>query len=538
MIIDLMNAARQESPEENVRLEQTHISFVIIGSRVVYKIKKPVHFGFLDFSTLEKRFFYCKQELELNRRLSPQLYLDVVEVRRRDEKYFFGGSGETVDYAVKMKRIPEERMMLHLLKEGKLETEMIDRVAERIAIFHSRARHGEKIAAFGEPRMIVRNVEENFSQTRKYIGRSISRKQYDAIVKYSHSFMKKERALILKRVAEGRIRDCHGDIHMEHVCISDRIYIYDCIEFNDRFRYCDVASDMAFLAMDLDYHHRSDLSERLVESYIEASGDEEIRRLINFYKCYRAYVRGKVDSMELDDPSLDEESREKAKDIAARYFQLACRYALKGLAGNMLVITCGLIGSGKSAVAAVLAEKTGFHVLRSDEIRKEIAGAAREEHRYEAFGRGIYSKAFFDRTYGALFKRGRALLEKGEGVILDASFTDPKYRDQAFALANELGVPFLVIECRCSDDEIRKRLENRVSEGSDVSDGRWDIYRKQKAATGKVEMIPGSEHIIIDTEKNLNENIKGILCHMERLGSKGGGQAFLYNRIISVILFL
>lgn len=523
MISDLMNAAQEESPEEKVRLEQTHISFVIIGSQFVYKIKKPVDFGFLDFSTLQKRAFYCKQELELNRRLSPQLYLDVVEIKKKNGKYFFGDEGETVDYAVKMKRIPEDRMMLHLLKEGKLDRGMIDRVAQRIALFHSRARHDENIAGYGAPPMIARNVEENFSQTNKYIGRSISQKQYDAIVKYSRSFMGKERELFLKRMAAGRIRDCHGDIHMEHVCIADEVYIYDCIEFNDRFRYCDVASDMAFLAMDLDFHHRNDLSERLVECYMEASGDQEIKRLINFYKCYRAYVRGKVDSLELDDPSLDEETRENVREIAARYFHLAYRYASRGLEGNMLVITCGLIGTGKSTLAAVLAEKTGFHILRSDEIRKEIAGVAREEHRYEAFGGGIYSKVYFERTYEALFKRGKALLEKGEGVILDASFTESKYRAQAFELAKELDVPFLVIECICSDEEIRKRLEKRVSEGSDVSDGRWEIYRKQKAATGRMEKIPGSEHIIIDTEKDLNENMKVILFHIERLGSERGG---------------
>ncbi|MDH3975852.1 MAG: AAA family ATPase [Deltaproteobacteria bacterium] len=516
MITDLMAAAEQENSAASIELVQTHISFVIIGDRTVYKIKKPVDFGFLDFSTLEKRAFYCKQELDLNRRLSPQIYLDVVEVKKREGKHFFGGPGETVDYAVKMKRIPEERMMLNLLKEGVIDRGVIALVAKVIARFHSQAAHNENIAEFGDPRMIARNMEENFSQTRKYIGRSLSQKQYDSIVKYTEGFMAKKKDLFLKRMAEGKIRDCHGDIHMEHVCITNRVYIYDCIEFNDRFRYSDVAADIAFLAMDLDYHHRSDLSKELVACYIAASGDEEIRPLINFYKCYRAYVRGKVDSFELDDSSLHEEELEAARKMAESYFELAGRYASKGLKGEILIITCGLMGVGKSTIAAAIAEKKGFQVLRSDEIRKEIAGIAGEERRHETFGEGIYSEDYFNKTYEALFKKAKRLLEKGEGVILDASFKKSPYRLQALELANGLDIPFLLVECICRDEEVKRRLEERVSEGSDISDGRWEIYEKQKKTFERIKEIPASEHIIIDTEEELERNIKNVLFNIEK----------------------
>lgn len=520
MITDLMEAAKEESKGGEVHLEQTHISFVIIGESIVYKIKKPVNFGFLDFSTLEKRAFYCRQELELNRRLSPQIYLSVVEIKKREGAYYFDGEGETVDYAVRMKRIPEDRMMLNLLTEGKIDRNNIALVARVIARFHSQANHNKEIAQFGSPQVIAGNVEENFSQTRKYIGLSLSQKQYDTIEKYSKDFMEKKGSLLLERMEEGKIRDCHGDIHMEHVCISDQIYIYDCIEFNDRFRYSDVAADLAFLAMDLDYHHRSDLSRVLVDSYIEASGDEKMRPLVNFYKCYRAYVRGKVDSFELDDVSLNKEELKNAKKLAESYFQLAYRYAVNELKGKILIATCGLIGSGKSTVAAVIAEKKGFHVLRSDEIRKEIAGVAKEEHHYEEFGQGIYTGDFFDKTYEELFNRARDLIEKGESVILDASFKECEYRLQALDLANELGIPFLLVECVCPDEEIKKRLEKRVNEKSDVSDGRWEIYKKQKEAFEVIKKIPGSEHIIIDTEEELLDNIDNILFNIERICSK------------------
>jgi len=520
MITDLMEAAKEENSSDSIELIQTHISFVIIGDKTVYKIKKPVDFGFLDFSTLEKRGYYCRQELDLNRRLSPQIYLDVVDVKMRDGKHFFDGHGDIVDYAVKMKRIPQERMMLNLLKEGTVDRGMIYLVAKAIAHFHLKARHNGEIAEYGSPQTIADNVEENFSQTEKYIGRSISREQYDIVANYSRRFMEKNKTLFIKRVDNGKVRDCHGDIHMEHVCITDRIYIYDCIEFNERFRYSDVAADIAFLAMDLDYHHRSDLSKALVDSYIEASGDEEIRSLIDFYKCYRAYVRGKVDSFELDDSSLNVDELEGARKMAESYFELACRYASKGLKGEMLIVTCGLIGAGKSTVAAALAEKKGYHLLRSDEIRKEIAGVAKDDHRHEAFGEGIYSKDFFDKTYEELFKRARALLENGEGVILDASFKESRFRVQAFEMANEMEIPFLLVECICSDEEIRRRLFKRMTNGSDVSDGRWEIYQEQKKAFERINKIPGSEHIMIDTERDLERNLRDILFDIEKTGNK------------------
>lgn len=324
----LRREAYSESPSE-VRLVQTHISYVIITDRFVYKIKKPVNFGFLDFTSLGKRHFYCRRELELNRRLSPDIYLDVVEIRKRGSEFHYNGKGTVADYAVKMKRLPEERLMLDLLKKGKIDNNMIDRVAATIADFHNSARTNTIIAGYGETDVIKKNMEENFTQTVKYIDKTISKDSYERIKRYAENFIIEKADLLLHRMKEGKIKDCHGDIHMEHVCIADKIYIYDCIEFNDRFRYGDVASDMAFLAMDLDFHGKPDLSRRFAESYAEAADDRDIDELVNFYKCYRAYIRGKVDSFEIDDRNLSVEEKEEAMTKARRYFDLALEYACR-----------------------------------------------------------------------------------------------------------------------------------------------------------------------------------------------------------------
>lgn len=327
MISDLISASTfQESPSQ-VELIQTHISFIILTDIYVYKIKKPVNLGFLDFSTIEKRHFYCLRELELNRRLSSDIYIGLLEIRKREDHFFYDGQGELVDYAIKMRRIPEDLMMLNLIKNGAVDLQMVGSVARTIADFHQNAQRGDTISAFGRPEMIRENIKENFLQTERYIGKTVSHEKYYALKEYALDFIKQNGSLFKKRMNEGKIRDCHGDIHMEHVCIADKIYIYDCIEFNDRFRYGDVASDISFLAMDLDFHEEKKLSDGFVESYIKASGDEEIMLLIDFYKCYRACVRGKVDSFELDDHSLGKEEKEEAGKIARKYFDLAYCYA-------------------------------------------------------------------------------------------------------------------------------------------------------------------------------------------------------------------
>lgn len=322
--IDLMSKDAYPEPIDNVELIQTHISYVFVTDAHVYKIKKPVNFGFLDFSTLEKRKYYCEMEVELNKRLSPDIYLGVLPITKDGITVKIDGKGETIDYAVKMNRIPMEKLMIKLLTENLLTRQMVSHVARRIASFHAEAAASNEIDHFGSIEMIRANTDENFAQTEKYVGRSITRPQYDVIRTYTVDYLNNRSDLFNRRIAEGKIKDCHGDLHLEHICITDPIGIFDCIEFNERFRYSDTAADIAFLAMDLDFHGRMDLSKALMEAYVKFSGDKGALDLINFYKVYRAYVRGKVISFRLDSP--DTKVQEEALRTAQKYFTLAETY--------------------------------------------------------------------------------------------------------------------------------------------------------------------------------------------------------------------
>jgi aminoglycoside phosphotransferase family enzyme len=292
-------------PKE-VEVIETHISLVFLTRKYVYKVKKPVDFGFLDFTSLDKRKYFCEQEVKLNRRLSPDIYLGVVEITLDRDRISFNGKGHVEEYAVQMKRIPEELLLNKLLEKGQVDREMMGALSERLGRFYASAETNEHIKSFGKPERVKQDTDENFEQTGKYIGVVISKPIYEEIQKKTDEFFRTREALFRRRIVSDRIRDCHGDLRLEHIFWGKEIAIFDCVEFNERFRYTDVAADIGFLAMDLDYHGREDLSEHLIRSYIEKSGDQELKKILDFYKCYRAYVRGKVESFRLDDPNIPE----------------------------------------------------------------------------------------------------------------------------------------------------------------------------------------------------------------------------------------
>jgi aminoglycoside phosphotransferase family enzyme len=322
----LLKPEAYEEEVEQIELKQTHISFVFLTRNFVYKIKKAVDFGFLDFLTLEKRHFFCEKEVELNRRLCGDMYIGVVPINRSDV-IKINGEGETIEYAVKMKRIPEEKIMTRLLEDGRVDKKAIDRLAKTIAEFHLKAETSKKIGEFGSLPTIEKNWRENFKQTEEFIDKTISIESYRLIHERTKDFIKKNRAFFSKRISEKRIRECHGDIHSGNIFIADKIYVFDAIEFNDRFRYSDVAADVAFLTMDLDFKNRADFSSFFIKRYVEYSGDKDLEKVLNFYKCYRAYVRGKVISFILKDPSVDKEDKSIATKEAKAYFDLATDYA-------------------------------------------------------------------------------------------------------------------------------------------------------------------------------------------------------------------
>jgi aminoglycoside phosphotransferase family enzyme len=317
-----------DHPAENIQLVQTHISFVLLAGDFVYKFKKPVDFGFLDFSTLEKRKYCCEQELLLNRRLCPDIYLGLVAITREGDGFALNGSGKIVEYGVKMQRMPEEKMMVNLIQQGQVGRKQIDNLVDKLVPFYQQADRNEEIDGFGRAESVAVNVLENFEQTEGFIGGgAIDQDCFDRIADWSREFLSRE-VIFNARVRGGYIRDCHGDLYSANICLADKVYIYDCIEFNRRFRYCDVASDIAFLAMDLDFHGLQDLSVYCIDQFCERSDDTSLKNMLNFYKCYRAYVRGKIGLFTASDPAVDEGVKKSCIEAAEKYFALAEGYTL------------------------------------------------------------------------------------------------------------------------------------------------------------------------------------------------------------------
>jgi len=493
---------------ESVNVLQTHISFVALTGRYAYKVKKPVNFGFLDFSTLEKRKYYCEEEIRLNRRLCPDIYLDVVPITLEDNKMVLGGSGQVVDYAVKMKEFPQKQIMTKLLQQGKVNEGTIDSICNILVDFYISGESTENIKQYGSIESVRKNTDENFEQTESVVDITIPKETYDYIQGATDMLYRKRGDVFNRRIKEGHIRDCHGDLHSGNIVVSDKIYIFDCIEFNKRFRYCDVASDIGFLAMDLDFLNHPYLSSYLIKRYVEKSGDKSIFDVLNFYKCYRAYVRGKVIGFKLDDPNIDEKEKQEIVETAKKYFDLSHYYASLfsldlQINKPLLFIVSGLTGTGKSTVSLKLAIDYYAHRINTDTIRKELAGIDKFEKHLDAINTGLYSPEKIDYTYEKVMEKAASLLKKGENVVLDATFQKEKYRNMARKIAKENNALFIPIQCTCPDDVAKKWLEERLKKKT-VSDGRWEVYLSQKKT---FEPFTSEEiHIEIDTSKESYES--------------------------------
>jgi aminoglycoside phosphotransferase family enzyme/predicted kinase len=488
---------------------QTHISYVFLAGAEVYKVKKPVRFSFVDFSTLERRRHFCHEEVRLNRRLAPQVYLGVVAICRAGATYRLGPEEDdaAVEYAVRMRRLPADRILDRLLERGEVGPSMIDRLARRLAEFHRQADTGPQVTANGDVAAIAAVLEDNFAGMRPFHGATIAAADDGAIQEFSQEFLRQREPLFRRRQAEHRIRDCHGDLHTEHICFDGEPVIFDCIEFNAKFRYCDTASEIAFLAMDLGYHHRPELARQLVSAYAAHANDPELPGLVPFYQCYRAYVRGKVDSLKSAEEEVEPAERERARVSAQRHFALAYRYTWAYR--PCVVVIAGLSGTGKSAVANALAARTGFAHINSDVVRKQLAGLAPETHANAAYDSGLYSAEHSRRTYASMLAAAAEHLEAGRGVILDATFQRRLDREAARALARNHAVPFLLAECRCREDELRRRLEMRRGRGG-PSDADWNVYLEQRRRYEAIADNERQDALLIDTTGPLAESSNAV----------------------------
>jgi uncharacterized protein len=470
LIEALSDPAAYPHPAGRVEVRQTHISVVFLAGEYAYKVKKPVVLGFVDFSTPEARLHFCQEEVRLNRRLAPDVYLGVVRVTRDGGAVRVEGQGETVEHAVKMRRLPEGATLLGYLRRGELTRGVVEEVTRRVAAFHASAERGERIASFGRFEVVAGNARENLEQSAGLVGRTLSAGVFDRLKSRLEERLAQLRPLIEARARRGVPCDTHGDLHLDHVYLfPDRappgdLVAVDCIEFNERFRHADPVADMAFLVMDLLSHGRADLARAFAEAYFAATGDDEGRALVAFYTAYRAAVRAKVEGLKLLEREVPAGEREEEGVRARAHWLLALGQLEAPGRRPCLVLVAGLPGSGKSTLARGLAESAGFSVVRSDEVRKELAGT----------GEDLYSPVWSDRTYAACLRRAEEGLFAGGRVIVDANFRRERRREPFLRAARAWGVPALLLVCRVSGEEARRRLSARRE---DVSDADWDVYQ-------------------------------------------------------------
>jgi aminoglycoside phosphotransferase family enzyme/predicted kinase len=497
------------APACSVSLIETHISWVFVLDRDVLKVKRPVDLGFLDFRSCEQRRLACEEEVRLNARLAPGVYRGVVPVTLElDGRCVVGGLGLVVDWAVHMERMSDARRADHLLGEGQLTPRRIDAIAATIAEFHRDARSDAEVTRLGDPAAIARNVEENFDQTRSSLGRYLSPQESEEIVRWQTRFVRDERERFMKRIAQRRIVEGHGDLRLEHVYLeeSGTIRVLDCIEFNERFRYADACADIAFLSMDLARAGRVDLAERLLAAYAREADDYELYSVVDFYESYRAFVRGKIAAMLENDGGVEPAARERAAKEARRYFLLALSRGRPSLVNPIVIAVGGVIASGKSAVANRLSGELGAPVIEADRTRKAMLGVPPLRRLEGPAWSGAYDEPISDQVYAELLRRAAIVVESRRPVILDASFRSAALRRAARDLAASRGVPFRLIECRATPEVCRERLVAREREPS-VSDGRLAIFDAFCARFEPIVELPPGEHIVLDTTAALDDTV-------------------------------
>jgi aminoglycoside phosphotransferase family enzyme/predicted kinase len=502
-------ASYPHGPPE-IRLIQTHISWVFIAPPFVFKVKKAVNFGFLDFSTLEKRRHFCQRELELNRRLCPDVYLGVVPIYESASSGFsFNAEGEIAEYSVRMRQLPDGWFLGELLVKRLVGKNEINRVISCLHRFYESQTPSPEIEEWGRPEKLKISTDENFAQVEPFVGKTISPAAFEAIRHFTNSFYAANEDLFRDRIRQHRIRDCHGDLHLDHVHITpEATTIFDCIEFNDRFRFIDIANDLAFLAMDFDFEGRSDLAKLLLQTAAREFRDPEMLNVLDFYKCYRAFVRGKVESIQAIEPETANPDQHLKQ--AAHYFRLALRYAVTDSEPLVLAVT-GRVGTGKTSVARQLGSELDWPVLSSDQIRKTLAGIPLTERTARERRGEVYSEQMTEQTYKQLIEHGLTAVESHGGVVLDATFSSRANREFLRKECKNAHVGFQFVELDVDPGEIERRLRAREQNVGEVSDARLEDLEKLNAAYEPSELAPGLVRV---SAKKASDTVKAVLLRL------------------------
>jgi len=496
------------SVTEPIQLIQTHCSYVVLTGDYVYKLKKPVNFGFLNYSTLQKRKYFCQEELRLNRRTAPEIYLEVLPITydrlglgsTEAERYQLGGRGEAVEYALKMRQFPQETLFSSMFEFGELQEQQIVELGRVVAQYHANAATSDYISSFGEVSQIKAGFEQNYLRTKKYIGVAQTQEQFNQTKDYTDKFFRDRTSLFKSRIANNFIRECHGDLHLRNICLwQNKVMLFDCIEFNEAFRFVDVMYDVAFAMMDLEARNCKDFANIFLNTYIELTGDYEGLQVLPLYLSRQAYVRAKVTSFLLDDNDVSEAAKQQAISTASNYYKQAWEYT-KG----QLILMSGLSGSGKSTTARYLARQLGAVHLRSDAVRKHLARIPL----LQRGGNDLYTAEMSQKTYHRLMQLGIMLSRLGFCVILDAKYDKQQLRGEVINKAGQNKIPLQILNCTAPEEVLRQRLINRTG---DVADSTVDLLPSQIKAAEPFTEKEKSYLKILDTTQPQEAQLKQVI---------------------------
>lgn len=519
---------------ERVEVLQTHISVLFFAGDNVYKVKKPVNPGFLDYSTLDKRKHFCEEEVRLNRRLAPETYRGVVPIVRHAAGAVRVGAideqppsdADIIEYAVLMDRLPANAMLSARLERGEIDNAQLNDIAQLLADFHKNCATGEGVNEHATADAIEQQVEENFrdlegschaDETSPDKRGILSQRLHSHLLNWCQRYLRQQRDLFTQRVEQGRIRDGHGDLHAGNICLLDDrpprqggIVIYDCIEFTPRFRCRDVACELAFLAMGLDRRGYRGFARYLISRYAALTDDDDLETLVPFYKLHLAMVRAKVEAMRSESSDVDDDERRRALCEARGYAHLAASYTLT----PAVIIMTGLPGSGKSWAARAAAQPFEAAVLRSDVIRKQLAGLLPTERVSQDEQDVVYSQSFTERTYNTLFERATEALGYGRTVVLDAVFSTVEGRQRAVEWARHREAKFVVVHTHAPEDVIRQRMQKRAADDREVSDADWAVYEQAKQRYEPPDEIDAVHRVEVTHETEADDVAAAIIDRM------------------------
>ncbi|RPI45603.1 MAG: aminoglycoside phosphotransferase [Betaproteobacteria bacterium] len=483
-------------PVAEVRLLETHISWLLLTGAYAYKIKKPVCLEFVDFQTLELRHHYCLEELRLNRRYAPQLYLDVVPITGSEAHPSVAGAGEAIEYAVKMREFSQDDLLDRRLSRGSLGPLQIDKLADACARFHATAAIAP--ARYGTAAALLAPALANFATIRSLSSDARSRERISELERWTCAEHARNTTVFRARKRAGRIRECHGDLHLGNIALIDgEPTLFDCIEFNESFRWIDVMNEMAFAVMDLTARGRPDYARRLRNRYLEAGGDYAGLAVAPFYLVYRALVRAKVDCIRASQPDIAAPARALQWEDFTERLGLAESFARPGR--PFLAITCGLAGSGKTHASQSALERIDAIRIRSDVERKRLCGLEPCAPSGSAMDSGIYSQRMSDRTFARLAKLAKTVIAAGYPVIVDAAFIRRDRRAPFQRLAASLGVPFVIISCRADEEVLAERIAQRQAEGRDASEATLEVLREQQRRAQALDDTEREQAVVVDS---------------------------------------